>query len=213
MKHSAKDEDLDLPGYGDYSVFDEKFSNRVTLLLPSSLLQALRDEHLAAEAAKKAQDEAEQQAAHSEELRSAALIKPRPAYGVPEFDVVAESKELTQEAAGKEESAETVTVHDVLEPLKLIKDLKSRTPDKEIHKRNELLYKQLKTKGHYRALAQPVIGRRDFKRLCQAFPHFMSVLELVPANLIIEDVANSLGIRALAGSLPLFGDQPLQGKN
>lgn len=35
MKHSAKDDDVGLPGYGGYSVLDEESFNRITLFLPS----------------------------------------------------------------------------------------------------------------------------------------------------------------------------------
>lgn len=79
-----------------YSVLNEESFNRVTLFLPSRLLQVLRDEHLAAEAAKKAQEAEEQrQLTNSEDLRPVTPFKPRPAYGVTEFDLVAEAEALT----------------------------------------------------------------------------------------------------------------------
>lgn len=59
MKHSAKNEDVGISGYDGYSVRDDESFNRITLLLPSNLLQVLRDEHLAAEAARKAQEDEE----------------------------------------------------------------------------------------------------------------------------------------------------------
>lgn len=180
MKNSAKDEDVGISGYGSYAVRDDESFNRITLLLPSNLLQVLRDEHLAAEAARKAQEDEElQQSTKSEDLRSVTPSKPRSANGGSEFDLVAESQELTQASVGKEESAELVAVYDVQEPLKLIQDLKTRTPDKEIHKRHELLYKQLKSKGHLRSLAQPKVDLQELEHMRMAFPHFSSVLDLV----------------------------------
>lgn len=179
MKHSAKDDDVGLPGYGGYSVLDEESFNRITLFLPSRLLQALRDEHLAAEAAEKAQEAAEQQSTKSEDLRSVTLVKPRSVFGANEFDLVAEADALRLAAADAEESAKAVAVHDVLEPLKLIQDIKGRTPDKEIHKRHELVYKQLKSKGHLRALAQPQVALQELDHMRAAFPHFSAVLDLV----------------------------------
>ena len=180
MKNSAKDEDVGISDYGGYVVRDDESFNRITLLLPSNLLQVLRDEHLAAEAARKAQEDEElQQSTKSEDPRSVTPSKPRSAYGASELDLAAESQELTQAAVGREESAELVAVYDVLEPLKLIQDLKTRTPDKEIHKRHDLLYKQLKSKGHLRALAQPKVDLQELEHMRRAFPHFSAVLDLV----------------------------------
>ena len=181
MRQSTKKDDAAPPGYGDYTVNPDNSFRGITLALPSRLLKTLQEERLAAEIQKEKEDMERRQSQAAEESPPSAFFKPRPALG-SELDPDREAKELEEAAADSARAAETgefVAVHEVLEPLKLVKDLKSRTPDKEIHKRNELLYKQIKAKGHLRVLAQPVIGRREFKRLCQAFPHYSPVLELV----------------------------------
>lgn len=178
---SKNDDDVGLPGYGSHSVRNEEGFCTAKLFLPSRLLQTLNDERLAAEALKAIEDQERRESKTTDESPLSTSYKPRSGLG-SELDLVREEKELEEAASETARVAETegfIAVHDVLEPLKLIKDLKARTPDKDIHKRNEALYKQLKIKGSYRVLAQPVIGRRDYKRLCRAFPHFLPVLELV----------------------------------
>ncbi|MBI2745241.1 MAG: AAA family ATPase [Burkholderiales bacterium] len=181
MRQNTDDETSAPPGYGVHSVDLDRSFRSIALVLPSRLLQTLSEERLAAEAVK-AQEELDLRNSRS------ATASPPPTPFAPrsglgsELDPVIEKKELEEAAAETAKAAETegfIAVHDVLEPLKLIKDHKARTPDKDIHRRNEALYKQLKVKGNYRVLAQPVIGRRDYKRLCRAFPHFLPVLELV----------------------------------
>jgi ATP-dependent Lon protease len=181
MRQNTKADNAADPGYGNYPVDADSSFRGISLVLPSRLLQTLNEERLAAEALKAQEEEDLRLSKAADEPPPSAYFKPRPGLG-SELDPEREAKELEQAAADSTRAAETegfVAVHEVLEPLKLIKDLKGRTPDKEIHKRNELLYKQIKAKGHMRALAQPVIGRRAFKRLCQAFPHYLPVLELV----------------------------------
>lgn len=180
MIKNTKDEAPALPGYGSYTVDVDRSFRGVTLFLPSRLLQTLDAERLAAEALKAKEDQDRLSKAADESPLSTSF-KSRSGLS-SELDPVLEKRELEEAAANTAKAAETegfFAIHEVLEPLKLIKDHKTRTPDKEIHKRNETLYKQLKTKGHYRVLAQPKIGRREYRRLCQAFPHFLPVLELV----------------------------------
>lgn len=181
MRQNIKDDAAALPGYGDYTVNQDSAFRGITLVLPSRLLQTLQEERLAAEVQKELEDMALRQSKAADEPSPSAFLKPRPALG-SELDPDREAKELEEAAADSARAAETgefVAVHEVLEPLKLIKDLKSRTPDKEIHKRNELIYKQIKAKGHLRALAQPEVDLQDFEHLRKAFPHFSPVLDLV----------------------------------
>lgn len=191
MKHIAKNEDVGLSGYGDFSIKEEDSFRSVTLFLPFRLLQTLRDEQLAAEAAQKAlEDEELRKAIKADEARQPTAYKPRAALGGGELDPDQETKALEEMAAASAEAAESgefVAVHDVLEPLKLVKDLKSRTPDREIHKRNELLYKALKPRGHLRAVAHPQIDLRGFEHMRTAFPHFSPVLDLIRDQFVFAE--------------------------
>jgi len=191
MKHIAKNEDVGPPGYGGYSFKEDASFHSITLFVPNRLLQTLRDEQLAAEEAQKAREDEElQKAMKAEEARQPAAYKPRAALG-GELDPDQETKALEEMAAaadGMAKTGEFVAVHDVLEPLKLVKDLKSRTPDREIHKRNELLYKALKPRGHLRAVAQPQIDLRGFENMRKAFPHFAPVLDLIRDQFVFTEL-------------------------
>lgn len=181
MRQNTKDDAPALPGYGSYTSKEDDSFRSIKLILPSRLLQTLSEERLAAEALKAREEQDLRQSKSTDDPPPSTFFRSRSGLG-SELDPALEKKELEEAAAHTAKAAETegfIAVHEVLEPLKLIKDHKTRTPDKEIHKRNETLYKQLKAKGHYRVLAQPEIGRRDYRRLCQAFPHFLPVLELV----------------------------------
>ncbi|MBX9872507.1 MAG: AAA family ATPase [Burkholderiaceae bacterium] len=183
MRTNNKDEASGLPGYGGYSFHDEDTYKSITLILPSAVLQTLKDEALAAKLAQEAEESAAERAikkAEGDQLSPA--LKPRPSLGVGEFDPNREAADLQQAASGSAETfcaAESVAVYGVLEPLNLVKDLKARTPDREIHKRNEALYRRIKPKGHRRALAQPQVDPLRFDHLRRAFPHFAPVLDLV----------------------------------
>ncbi|QKO20546.1 AAA family ATPase [Rhodoferax sp. BAB1] len=182
MRQNTKKDDTALPGYGDYAFKEDDTYSCVTLVLPNRLLQALTEERLAAEALKAQEEQDLRQSKAADESSPSAFFKPRSALGTNELDPERESKDLEEAAANSARVAETgefIAVHEVLEPLKLIKDLKSRTPDRDIHKRNELLYKQIKARGHLRALAQPVVDLQGFEHLRKAFPHFSPVLDLV----------------------------------
>jgi len=181
MRHNAKDDAAAPPGYGDYAVNQDNSFRGITLVLPGRLLQTLQEERLAAEVQKELEDLALRQSKAAEDSSPSAFYKPRSALG-SELDPDREKRELEEAAADSSQAADSgefLAVHDVLEPLKLVKDLKSRTPDKEIHKRNELIYKQIKARGHLRALAQPEVDLQDFEHLRKAFPHFSPVLDLV----------------------------------
>lgn len=181
MRNNAKDDAAAPPGYGDYAVNQENSFRGITLVLPSRLLKTLQEERLAAEVQKELEDLELRRSKVADETSPSAFLKPRTAFG-SEFDLDREKNELEEAAADSSratESGEFLAVHEVLEPLKLVKDLKSRTPDKDIHKRNELIYKQIKARGHLRALAQPEVNLQDFEYLRKAFPHFSPVLDLV----------------------------------
>lgn len=195
MKTNTKDEAAGLPGYGGYSFLDEDTYKPITLILPSRVVQNLKEEKLAADAARLAQ-EAKESAA--EEARRKAdddprpsAFKPRPALGSGELDLDRETADLERTATQADESAsesDSVAVYDRLEPLKLVKDLKTRTPDRELHKRNDALYRQIKSKGHRRALAQPQVDPSHLERLRKAFPHFCPVLDLVQDQVAFSEL-------------------------
>ncbi len=181
MRHNVKKDDAALPGYGDYSFKEDDTCHCVTLVLPNRLRKTLNEERLAAEALKAKEEEELRHSKAADDPSPSTFFKPRSGLG-SELDPDREKKDLEEAAADSARAAETgefVAVYEVLEPLKLVKDLKSRTPDREIHKRNELLYKQVKARGHLRALAQPVVDLQGFEHLRKAFPHFSPVLELV----------------------------------
>lgn len=183
MRPNNKDEAAGLPGYGGYSFHDEDTYKSITLILPSAVVQSLKDEALAATLAQEAKESAEQQASkRAEDDRLSTALKPRPSLGSGDLDPDREAADLQQAALVSTETPcaeESIAVYGVLEPLILIKDLKARTPDREIHKRNEALYRRIKPKGHRRALAQPQVDPLRFDHLRRAFPHFSPVLDLV----------------------------------
>jgi ATP-dependent Lon protease len=187
-----KDDDADLPGYGSHCVKHDEGYNVTKLLLPNNTLQRLREEHLAAEAAQKAKDEEdEQEAERAEAAQPSAFFRPRPSLRNDSLNHDQEAAELTVSAALAEVQAldgTLVAVYDVLEPLKLVQDLKTRTPDRDIQKRNEALYQRIKPKGHMRALARPNLDLVGFKHLDQAFPHFAAVLDLVRNQLTFAEL-------------------------
>lgn len=178
-----KDDDAGPPGYGGYCVRQKEGYSVATLLLPSQTLQELRDEHLAAEATQKAKDEeGVQVTAKVDEEWQPVAPTPRTPLRSDGFDPDQEAAELREAADVADRQAHdgaSFPVYDFLEPLKLVKNLKTRTPDREIHKRNEALYKQIKPRGHLRALAQPPVDQQSFEHMRQAFPHFSQVLDLV----------------------------------
>lgn len=172
-------EDAELPGYGSHSVMHETGYRATKLYLPHRTLKALEDERVAAEAAQKAKDE---EGGQPDDDRLSTYPKPRTPLRSDGVDVAREITELIAAAAVADRQAHdesSMAVYDVLEPLKLVQGLNTRTPDRDHHKRNEALYKQLKSKGHRRILARSKLDALDFKRLYQAFPHFTSVIDLV----------------------------------
>lgn len=177
MNDEKEDQDSDLAGFGVYQVRDKARATRQSFYIPFRLAQALDEEYLAAETARKAEELARNTTPENwlpnEPFRS------RAAPGRGELDPVTELQALTDDAIGKEASTESFAVYDVQEPLKLIQDVKTRTPDREVHKRNEQLYKQLKAKGHLRALAKPKADLQELEQMRKAFPHFSPVLDLV----------------------------------
>jgi Cdc6-like AAA superfamily ATPase len=192
MKHIAKNEDLGPPGYSCFSFKEDDSFHSITLFLPSRLLQTLHDEQIAAEEAQKAQEDQDlRQARQADEAHLPTSYKSRSTLGSNDLDVSQETEALEEMAAaadGMAKTGEFVAVHDVLEPLKLVKDLKSRTPDREIHKRNELLYKALKPRGHLRAVAHPQIDLRGFEHMRTAFPHFSPVLDLIRDQFVFAEL-------------------------
>lgn len=183
MRHSAKNDDLSPAGYSGYIVKDEESFGNISLLLPRAVLQALQDDQIAAAAAQRAQEDQDiARAKKADDERLFGLLKPRSSAGLGDLELSRETKDLEEAASAAcqpPEAQQVVAVYDVLEPLTLIKDLKVRTPDREIHKRNESLYKQIKRRGHLRTLAQPQGDLQDLEQMRRAFPHFSPVLDLV----------------------------------
>jgi ATP-dependent Lon protease len=183
---NTKDPAADLPGFGNYRVQQDDPYVSVTMVLPSAVLDTIRQEKLAAAAA--AQDAAATGAAsakkdpNADDDRDVFVLKPRGASVTGDLDPHREAKDLQKAAADADAdpgSCDSVAVYGVLQPLTLIKDLKARTPDKEIHKRNEALYRRIKPRGNRRALARPQVDSLHFDHLRRAFPHFSPVLDLV----------------------------------
>lgn len=182
MRNNKEDE-ADLPGYSSYSVTHQEGYVNTRLLLPNRTVQELQAERLAADLA--TSDKNNEELRHSvkaDEERLSARPRSRSRLLDDDIDPVQEAAELREAALLADRQVEnggSIAVYDPLEPLKLIQDVRSRTPDRDIHKRNEALYKQIKPKGHRRALAQPKIDLSDFKRLRLGFPHFAPVLDLI----------------------------------
>jgi|APLak6261680685_1056136.scaffolds.fasta_scaffold02166_3 ATP-dependent Lon protease len=180
---NKKDDEASLPGYGSYSVNHKEGYVSTKLLLPNHTVQELHAERLAADLAKSEKDNEELRlSAKADEDWFAANRKSRSSLRDDDIDPVQEATELREAAELADRQAEdgrSIVVYDPLEPLKLVQDLKGRTPDREVNKRHVVLYKQIKPKGHRRALAQPKFDLPDFKRLRLGFPHFAPVLDLI----------------------------------
>lgn len=187
-----RDDDAGLPGYGGYSVMHEEGYTVTKLLLPNHTLQELRDQRAAAEVAQTTKAvEVRQQSESADKDRSSTAPKPRAPVrndGINPEQEAAELGELAAAAARQARDARLIVVYGVLEPLLLIQDLKARTPDRDLHKRNEALYQRIKPKGNRRALARPDLDLVGFNRLYQAFPHFSAVLDLVREQLAFAEL-------------------------
>lgn len=62
---------------------------------------------------------------------------------------------------------------------------KLNTPDRDAHKRDEDLFKQLRTKGSLRKIATPVGGAKVLAELRRQQPHFHEVVDLVAHQLAL----------------------------
>jgi len=186
------DDDTNLPGYGGYPVMHEEGYAVTKLLLPNHTLLELRDQRASAEAARPTKVVENRQLSETadKDLRSTAPKSRTPlrSDSVDPDQEAAELGELAAAAARQARDATLIVVYGVLEPLLLIQDLKARTPDRDIHKRNEALYQRIKPKGNRRALAQPDLDLLGFNRLYQAFPHFSTVLDLVREQLAFAEL-------------------------
>lgn len=186
---TKKDNDSDLLGYDHYSVMHAEGYCVAKLLLPNHTVQELDDQRRAAEAAQKAKDEESQESC--EESPVSAFSRPRTQLRSDGVDPDQEATELKESAVIADrlaQEATSIAVYDVLEPLKLVQDLKIRTPDRDAQKRNEALYQRVKPKGHRRAIAKPNLDSSYFKYLYQAFPHFSAVLDLVHEQLNFSEL-------------------------
>lgn len=190
MRTQKNDESL-LAGYGLYSVMHDEGFCAAKLLLPNHTVQELEDQRRAAEVAQEAEKKGQPPDKGADDDRRPAVPKtwlPLRSNGV---DPDQESAALTESAVVADRQAHdemSMVVYDALEPLKLIQDLKSRTPDRDVHKRNDALYQRIKLKGNRRALAKPTLDSLDFKHLYKAFPHFSSVLDLVNEQLTFAEL-------------------------
>jgi ATP-dependent Lon protease len=188
-----KNDDCDLSGYGHYSVMHEEGFCVAKLLLPNHIVQELEDQRRAAEAAQEAAAKGHPPDKGADDDRWSAFSKPRTPVRGNDVDPDQEAAVLTKSAVVADRQAHdemSMVVYDVLEPLKLIQDLKSRTPDRDVHKRNDALYQRIKLKGHRRTLAKPTLDSLDLKHLYQAFPHFSSVLDLVNEQLTFAELTD-----------------------
>lgn len=169
----------DEPGFGLHHV-DSPGYKAISLYVPQLTLAQIHEEQLARE---KAEEEEERARQEKEDLRDSFLTRKgrsTSSSGRNELDPEAEAMEL-QEAADETylKMPDQVGVYDPSEPIKLIRGLRSRTPDKDVHRRNEDLYQRLKTRGHLRTMARARIHPEDFIYLREAFPHFGKVIDLV----------------------------------
>lgn len=92
------------------------------------------------------------------------------------------------------------------EPLKLIENIRSTTPDKEVLNRNTELFRRLKIKGNLRKVASHVDlsdQLNDLKTLRESQPHFGAVIDLVRQQMLL---ATARGKPLLLPPILLFGD-------
>lgn len=165
-------------GFDSYVVSDSLSYSDFSLLLPIKLIQKIKLERALAEEAEKSAQEPPVDSSSKKSTESS-VYRSRPNSGVTEFDIESETESLLKTASKEPSSAHFIPAYDVLEPLKLLTAAKGKTPDKDIHRRNESLYKQLKLKGNHRELAIPADDCTGFEHLRRCFPHFMPVLDLV----------------------------------
>lgn len=67
-------------------------------------------------------------------------------------------------------------------PVKLLEQ-RNGTPDKDLHRRGEAIYKQLQPRNHLRAVAFPRAIERRLDQLAQAQPHYHEVIAFVRSHL------------------------------
>lgn len=157
------------PGLREHRFVDADEYREIPILLPVAVVEELKEAKQRAHEEEKAKEEAEKYS----------WSKP----STPGFDPVKEEKELAEIADDHDEieleDYRAVAVYDRMAPFKLIKDIKTRTVDKDHQKRNETLYKKVKGMSRYRLIATPKADLGDFKRLRRSHPHFEAVIDLV----------------------------------
>lgn len=186
MRQSSRSDDADPVGYRAHPIEDEDSFRTIKLFLPSRTVQALHDERLEAEEAQRVQEEQARLLAKKDEGKRLSPVERAMTPPGGEADLAHETAELNAAAAKTSEALENdsaIEAYAVLEPLKLIRDLRTRTPDKDIHKRHETLYKRLKARGHLREIAQPRVDMQDLGRMRRCYPHFGAVLDLLQEQL------------------------------
>lgn len=168
-------------GFGSYAVEDDLSYSDFKLLLPCDVIEAIKIERATAEEQEKSEPTSSDKSKvnKSAEKQDFTPYKSRSNIGLSDLNVDLETAALLEAAANTVSLRYNTPVYDVLEPLKLISEAKGKTPDKDIHKRNESLYKQLKLKGHLRTLAYPEDLPTHLEHLRRCFPHFSCVLDLV----------------------------------
>lgn len=128
------------PGLREHRFVDADEYREIPILLPVAIVEELKEAKRRALEEEKAIEEAERDS----------WRKP----STPDFDPVKEEKELAEIADDHDENElgdyRAVAVYDRMEPFKLIKDIKTRTVDKDHQKRNEALYKKVKSMGRVR---------------------------------------------------------------
>lgn len=157
------------PGLREHRFVDADEYREIPILLPVAIVEELKEAKRRALEEEKTKEEAERDS----------WKKP----STPDFDPVKEEKELAVIVDDHDENEledyRAVAVYDRMEPFKLIKDIKTRTVDKDHQKRNEALYKKVKSMSRYRLIATPKADLGDFKRLRRCHPHFSDVIDLV----------------------------------
>lgn len=159
------------PGLREHRIVDEEEYREIPILLPATVVEELKDAKRRAREAEKAKEEAE---SDSWKKPAASKVDPDPVREEQELaDLPDDSDEIELE------DYRAVAIYDRMEPFKLVKDIKTRTVDRDHHKRNEALYKRLKGMSRYRLIATPKADLGDFKRLRRCHPHFAAVIDLV----------------------------------
>lgn len=159
------------PGLREHRFIDANDYREIPILLPVAVVEELKEAKRRTSEEEKAKEKAEKDSWRILETSKV------------DVDPVKEESELAGISYDADEieldDNRAVAVYSRMEPFKLIKDIKTRTVDKDHQKRNEALYKKVKGMSRYRLIATPKADLGDFKRLRRSHPHFEAVIDMV----------------------------------